>query len=128
MVRLAQEDPDNAGWQSDLSVSYNEIGGVQSAQGNLAGALTSYRQTLGIAEKLVKQDPGNASWQGDLAWVYWKTGSAWGQVEPKSRNEAREMVEKGRDILRQLKERTGLTAQQQKCLDLIEADLRKIQQ
>ena len=38
------------------------------------------------------------------------------------------MVERGRDILRQLKARTGLTANQQKWLDSIEADLRKMQE
>ena len=34
--------PANAGWQRDLSVSYNKVGGVQEAQGNLSGALKSY--------------------------------------------------------------------------------------
>jgi hypothetical protein len=38
------------------------------------------------------------------------------------------MIEKGRDILRQLKERTGLGAQQQGWLDSIQADLRKMQE
>ena len=89
--------------------------------------LKSYRDGLAIREKLAKQDPGNAGWQRDIAWVYWQTGSAWAEVEPKSKNEARAMVEKGRDILRQLKERTGLTANQQRWLDSIEADLRKMQ-
>ena len=126
--KLAKQDPANAGWQRDLSVSYNNVGDVQRAQGDLAGALKSYRDSLGIREKLAKQDPGNAGWQGDLAWNSWRTGSAWAEVEPKSKNEARAMVEKGRDILRQLKARTGLTAYQQKWLDSIEADLRKMQE
>ena len=98
------------------------------AQGDLTGALKSYRDSLAIADKLAKQDPANVGWQGDLAWVYWRTGSAWAEVEPKSKNEARAMVEKGRDILRQLKERTGLTANQRGWLDSIEADLRKMQE
>jgi hypothetical protein len=38
------------------------------------------------------------------------------------------MFEKGRDILRQLKERTGLPVQQQGWLNSIEADMRKMQQ
>jgi hypothetical protein len=33
--RLAKSDPGNAGWQRDLSVSYNKIGDVLVAQGNL---------------------------------------------------------------------------------------------
>ena len=33
--RLARADPGNASWQRDLSVSYNKIGDVLVAQGNL---------------------------------------------------------------------------------------------
>jgi hypothetical protein len=43
--------------QLDLSVSYNEIGGVQQAQGNLAAALTSYQASLAIAERLAADSP-----------------------------------------------------------------------
>jgi hypothetical protein len=43
--RLAKSDPGNAGWQRDLSVSYINAGDVQVAQGDLAGALTSYRDS-----------------------------------------------------------------------------------
>jgi len=48
------------------------------------------------------------------------------RAEPKSKSDAREMVQKAQDILRSLKERTGLTAQQQGWLDSIEAALREI--
>ena len=41
--RLAKSDPGNAGWQRDLSVSYDKVGDVLVAQGNLAEALKSYR-------------------------------------------------------------------------------------
>ena len=40
--RLAKADPGNAGWQRDLSVSYDRIGDVLVAQGNLPEALKSY--------------------------------------------------------------------------------------
>jgi hypothetical protein len=40
---------------------------VQVAQGDLAGALKSYRDCLAIAERLAQSDPGNAGWQRDLA-------------------------------------------------------------
>jgi Flp pilus assembly protein TadD len=33
--RLAKSDPGNAGWQRDLSVSYDRVGDVLVAQGNL---------------------------------------------------------------------------------------------
>ncbi len=40
--RLAKSDPGNAGWQRDLSVSYNKVGDVQVAQGDLPEALKSF--------------------------------------------------------------------------------------
>ena len=61
--RLAKSDPGNAGWQRDLSVSYEKIGDVQVAQGDLAGALQSYRDSLAIRDQLAKSDPNNAGWQ-----------------------------------------------------------------
>ena len=65
--RLAKADPGNAGWQRDLSVSHDKIGDVLRAQGNLPGALESYRASLAISERLAKADPGNAGWQRDLS-------------------------------------------------------------
>ncbi len=121
--RLAKSDPGNAGWQRDLSVSYEKVGDVQVAQGDLAGraellpatasrsetgwrnpipatpagsaisrcrtiksatcrsrratspgALTSYRDSLAISDRLAKSDPGNAGWQRDLSVSYDKVG------------------------------------------------------
>ena len=98
---------------------------MQSAQGDLAGALKSSRDSLAIFEKLAKRDPGNAGWQADLAFSYWRTGTKLARSDPQSKKDARTMVEKGRDVLRKLKTRSGLTRQQQQWLDSMEADLRK---
>jgi tetratricopeptide (TPR) repeat protein len=65
--RLVQSDPGNAVWQRDLSVSFNKVGDVLVAQGNLPEALKSYRDSLAIADRLARSDPGNAGWQRDLA-------------------------------------------------------------
>ncbi len=72
--RLARADPGNAGWQRDLSVSYDNVGDVLVAQGNLPEALTSYRDSLAIADRLARADPGNAGWQRDLSVSYEKVG------------------------------------------------------
>ncbi len=40
--RLLELEPDNAGWQRDLSVSLIKVGDVKAAQGDLAGALQAY--------------------------------------------------------------------------------------
>jgi hypothetical protein len=65
-------DPGNAGWQRDLSVSYNKIGGVLVAQGNLPDALKSFRDGLAIRDRLAQADPGNTGWQRDLIISYVK--------------------------------------------------------
>ena len=72
--RLAKADPGNAGWQRDLSVSYNKIGDVLVAQGNLPEALASYQASLAISDRLAKADPGNAGWQRDLSVSYDRVG------------------------------------------------------
>jgi hypothetical protein len=47
-------------------VSYNNVGDVLVAQGNLPEALKTFRDGLAIADRLAKSDPGNAGWQRDL--------------------------------------------------------------
>jgi tetratricopeptide (TPR) repeat protein len=119
--QLTKEDPSNAGWQRDLSVSYEKTGEVLRAQGDLPGALKNYRETLAIRDKLASQYPGNAGWQGDLAFSYFRIGTTLARIEPNSKSDAREMIRKARDILRRLKERVGLNAQQQGWLNAIES-------
>ena len=72
--RAAREAAVGRGNDRDLSVSHDRIGDVQVAQGDLAGALKSYRDSLAIADRLAKSDPGNAGWQRDLSVSYNKIG------------------------------------------------------
>jgi tetratricopeptide (TPR) repeat protein len=72
--RLATSDPGNAYRQRNLSVSYNKVGDVQVARGDMAGALKSYRDSLAIFERLATSDPGNAGWQRDLSVSYNNVG------------------------------------------------------
>ena len=74
--RLAAQDPTNAGWQRNLSVSHNKVGDVLRVPGDAGGALQAYRASLGIRERLAAQDPTNAEWQQDLAVLYCKLASA----------------------------------------------------
>ncbi|MGC1586894.1 MAG: hypothetical protein WA791_14550, partial [Rhodomicrobium sp.] len=64
----------NAGWQRDLSVSYNKVGDVLVAQGNLPEALKSFQGSLNIRDRLAKADPNNAGWQRDLSVSYDRVG------------------------------------------------------
>jgi hypothetical protein len=47
---------------------------VQVAEGDLAGALTSYRDGLAIIDRLAKSNPNNAGWQRDLSGLLTKVG------------------------------------------------------
>jgi tetratricopeptide (TPR) repeat protein len=123
--KLRQQDSNNFGWQSDLSDRYADIGKVLRDQGDLVGALKNYRDSLGIREKLAIRDPSNAGWQAGLGWIYWQTGAVLEKVQPGSKGEGLAMVGKGHDILRDLKNRNALTAEQQKWLDEIETELGK---
>jgi hypothetical protein len=44
--RLAGSDPGNMEWQRDLSVSYERVGDVQEAQGDLKAAPKPYSDSL----------------------------------------------------------------------------------
>jgi tetratricopeptide (TPR) repeat protein len=70
--------PDSETALRDLSVSHNKIGDVLRAQGDLAGALAAYRQSLKIAEALSARDAANTQWQRDLIVSYVKLSEVTG--------------------------------------------------
>ena len=54
-----------------MSVSYNKLGDVAIAQGDLEAAARAYRDGLAIRSKLADSDPRNSEWQRDLYVSYW---------------------------------------------------------
>ena len=74
LAKLAAAKPNDTTYQSALSAAYIEVGVVQEARGNLAGALKSYRDSLAIRERLAQSDPGNADWQRSLSVAYGRVG------------------------------------------------------
>ena len=60
----------------ERGVALNEQGDLFQAQGDLGRALKSYRDSIGITEKLTKQDPNKALWQVDLSVSYERVGTA----------------------------------------------------
>src|SRR3954449_1012969 len=62
----------------DTAVSFIKVGDVQVVQGELAGALKFYRDSLVILARLVQSDPGNAGWQHDLSAAINKVGDVQG--------------------------------------------------
>ena len=75
-------------------VASGEIGNVLVAQGDLPGALQSYRAAMAIRERLAEADPDNVGWQRDYAvslsrlagfpdggFRWSDVADAWGQME-----------------------------------------------
>jgi tetratricopeptide (TPR) repeat protein len=118
--RLAKSDPGNARWQSDLSASYNMVGDVQRAQGDLAAALKSYQASLTISERLAAANPRNADRQTDLVVSLYKVST----VSPPA--EARILLTRALAILNTLSRTGKLTAAQQKWPDMLRAALAKL--
>jgi len=67
MRRLTLLDPDNTGWQRELSVSHNDVGRVLQAQGKLTEALREFQASKDIRLRLIRQDADNTDWQWDLS-------------------------------------------------------------
>ena len=64
---LAKRDPDNAGWQRDLSVAHDRVGEVLERKGDLDGTLASFRAGLALAEAIARRDPECVEWQWDVS-------------------------------------------------------------
>jgi tetratricopeptide (TPR) repeat protein len=78
-------------------VSYERLGDVQVAQGDLPAALTSYQIDLATMERLAKSDPGNAGWQSDLALSYASFAKAYRRYD--DNDKALEALRQGQAIM-----------------------------
>ena len=67
---LAARNACNPQWQSDLSVSWRNLGDVMQSQGDLQGAFAAFLESKKITDGLAAADPGNAQWQREVA-VSW---------------------------------------------------------
>jgi len=65
-ARLTKADPANAGWQRDLSISYERIGDLEETLGDLAAAIAAYEKSLTIAQSLADRFPGHPQFQSDV--------------------------------------------------------------
>ena len=86
--------------QRDLAVAIIKVADVQMAQGELADALTSYRDSLAIRERLATSNPGNVGWQLDLAGNYGKLGLLYGRTD--DHDNALAVFQKGQAIMDKL--------------------------
>lgn len=95
--RLSDADPSNHQWQRDLSVSYERLGNVATAQGRLDDANQAYSDGLAIRKNLAAGDPSNSLWRRDLYVSYWRLADLAEQRQQSK--EARGYWQKALDVL-----------------------------
>jgi tetratricopeptide (TPR) repeat protein len=64
---LPPEKATQSHWLRERSVLDNRLGHVLGDQGDLAGALVAFRDSLQVRRRLAEADPSNATWQRDLS-------------------------------------------------------------
>jgi len=106
-------------------VSYNKVGDVLVAQGNLPEALKSFRDSLAIRDRLAKADPDNAGWQRDLALSHGRVTTV--LARQGERAKALEGFQAGRAIIARLKERSPDNATLPKDLAWLEAQIAELE-
>jgi tetratricopeptide (TPR) repeat protein len=126
LQRLVKVEPDGPRSQLDLSVSYERIGDVQSAQGDLASALSSHKQGLDIRQKLAARDPGNLVWKIDLVISFWRVASILEGLGSPQKQEAGVNYKQALEILRTLAVENRLTAEQKTWISQLEARLKVV--
>lgn len=97
---------------------------MQSEQGDLGGALKSYKAGMEIARKLVEREPDNAEWQTNLAVSCWKLSQLDTPAQPKA--ERRALLERGLVVLEGLQQRGRLTPDKQEWPEVIRQALQKL--
>jgi serine/threonine protein kinase/Flp pilus assembly protein TadD len=101
-VRLARSNPENAEAQRDLWVSYNRIGEMSMALGNVAEAKEHFEKGLAISRPVAEAKSADAQAQRDLL-VSWNfVGNA--SVALGNFDEAQQHFERYREISRRLAE------------------------
>ena len=75
MERFPADKAEEPVWRRERSSLLNRQGDVLRAQGDLAGALAAYRESLAVSRRLAEADPSNAGWQRDLSVSQEKIGA-----------------------------------------------------
>jgi len=75
-TKAAQLRPSDVQCQSDLGLTYNNLGVAQSNTAQLAAAVASYQKAIEIRWNLVRRAPSQTSYQRDLAVSYNNLGLA----------------------------------------------------
>lgn len=115
LERIVDQDAANMHGRGELALSYNEVGLLLAKSGDAAGAIENIRKGRMIAEALSTANPANAELRALLASTYAYLGRAHVALAGAGKNseakqlehwrEARDWLQKGMEILRDLKDR-----------------------
>ena len=72
MDRFPAEKADEPTWLRERSVSFQKLGNLATAQGNLPEAQRLFGESLRIRQRLAESAPANAAWQRDLSVSHYK--------------------------------------------------------
>jgi len=120
MERLAEADPDNAGWQRDLAMSNERLGTIYMERKETDEAKAAYQRALAIYDKLTARFPDDTLALVNstvplmvLGLLYGRDGAAY--------------LRKALAILKQLDEAGRLEPRRKPAIAGIEAELARLQ-
>jgi non-specific serine/threonine protein kinase/serine/threonine-protein kinase len=115
LERIVDQDATNMHGRGELVLSYNEVGLLLARSGDAAGALENSRKGRAIVETLSAANPANAELRALQAMTYAYLGRVHVALAGSGKNvgakqlehwrEGRDWLQKGMEILRDLKER-----------------------
>ncbi len=97
-------------------MSHHKVGDVLLAQGDLAGALRAYRESLAVAKRLASSDPSNAGWQRDLMVSCWRIAAI---TEKSGHGDARAWYRRAYDTLNGMKQRGIMLPTDEQYLEVL---------
>lgn len=112
--QLVEAEPERADYQRDLSVSYNTLGDIRSALGDVVEARRLYEGGLDITLRLAERSPDQADYQRDLSISYERLGDI--HLALGHGVEAKRLYESGLAIARGLAEQEPDRADYQRAL------------
>jgi len=114
--KLVELAPTNAKWQAHFADAVTASAEAAWEQGDKQRASQLLRMGLKAREHLAALDASNTQRQAEYAHALYITATHIERTEPKSEAEAQQMLNKARDLMRNLEDKAEITREQQQWL------------